>query len=52
LIPTPPVLRERLAYNIRERRFLQTLLRLSIQASEELAQQNRPKTAQQKAVKS
>ena len=36
LIPPPPVLRERLALNIKERRLLRLLLRLSIRASQEL----------------
>lgn len=35
LIPRPPVIRELLARNIHEARFLRALLRLSIQAAEE-----------------
>jgi hypothetical protein len=34
-IPRPPVVRRRLARNIRERRLLQSLLRLSIRAAQE-----------------
>jgi hypothetical protein len=37
-IPPPPVVRRRLARNIRERRLLQSLLRLSIRASQEGAE--------------
>jgi hypothetical protein len=35
LIPLPPVVRDRLARNIRERRLLRALLRLSVRALEE-----------------
>jgi hypothetical protein len=35
LIPSPPVVRDRLARNIREGRLLRALLRLSIRAAEE-----------------
>jgi hypothetical protein len=35
LIPPPPVVRERLAHNIREGRLLRSLLRLSLRAAEE-----------------
>jgi hypothetical protein len=35
LIPPPPAVRDRLARNIRERRLLRALLRLSIRAAEE-----------------
>jgi hypothetical protein len=41
LIPPPPIVRDRLARNIRERRLLRALLRLSIRAAEE-RQQQRP----------
>jgi hypothetical protein len=34
LIPPPPIVRDRLARNIRERRLLRALLRLSIRAVE------------------
>jgi hypothetical protein len=35
LFPSPPIVRDRLARNIRERRLLRALLRLSIRAAEE-----------------
>jgi hypothetical protein len=35
LIPPPPVVRDRLARNIKERRLLRSLLRLSIRAAED-----------------
>lgn len=35
LIPPPPVVRDRLARNIRERRLLRSLLRLAVRAVEE-----------------
>jgi hypothetical protein len=34
LIPPPPLVRDRLARNIRERRLLRSLLRLSLRAAE------------------
>ena len=34
LIPLPPVVRDRLAQNIKERRLLRSLLRLSVRAAE------------------
>jgi hypothetical protein len=40
LIPPPPIVRDRLARNIRERRLLRALLRLSIRAAEERRQQS------------
>jgi len=40
LIPPPPVVRDSLARNIRERRLLRSLLRLSVRASEERHQQS------------
>jgi hypothetical protein len=43
LIPSPPVVRERLAHNIRERRLLRALLRLSVRAVED--SQRTPLTA-------
>jgi len=39
LIPPPPVVRDRLAENIRERRLLRSLLRLAIQAAEQRRQE-------------
>jgi hypothetical protein len=47
LIPSPPVVRDRLARNIRERRLLRSLLRLSVRASEE--RQQGPHEARQEA---
>lgn len=38
LIPPPPILRDRLARNIKERRLLRALLRLSVRAAEERGQ--------------
>jgi hypothetical protein len=38
LIPPPPVVRERLASNVREGRLLRSLLRLSLRAAEERRQ--------------
>ncbi|WP_435009926.1 hypothetical protein P12x_001139 [Tundrisphaera lichenicola] len=35
LIPSPPVVRERLARNVREARLLRALLRLAIKANQE-----------------
>ena len=35
LIPLPPVVRDRLARNIKERRLLRSLLRLSVRAAED-----------------
>lgn len=35
LVPPPPVVRESLARNIRERRLLRSLLRLSVRVAEE-----------------
>jgi len=34
LIPPPPIIRERLSKNIKERRLLRALLRLSVRAAE------------------
>ena len=42
LIPPPPVVRGRLARNIRERRLLQSLLRLSVRAAQEGDDERRP----------
>jgi hypothetical protein len=39
LIPPPPAVRTRLAQNIRERRLLRALLRLSVRDAEERQQQ-------------
>jgi hypothetical protein len=36
LIPSPPIVRVRLARNLKERRLLRSLLRLSVRADEEL----------------
>jgi hypothetical protein len=35
LIPPPPLLRDHLARNLRERRYLRALLRLSVKAAED-----------------
>jgi hypothetical protein len=48
LIPPPPVVRDRLAQNIKERRLLRSLLRISIRAAEE-RRQEAPPTSCQKA---
>jgi hypothetical protein len=42
LIPPPPVVRDRLARNIRERRLLRALLRLSLRAAEERRSHSAP----------
>lgn len=39
LIPPPPVVRDRLARNIKERRLLRSLLRIAVRAAEELRQE-------------
>ena len=53
LIPPPPVVRNRLAINIRERRMLRTLLRLSIQAAEyRREQETKDARSDRKGVKS
>jgi hypothetical protein len=45
LIPPPPLLRERLAKNIREGRLLRALLRLSIRACQEKDRDNQERSA-------
>jgi hypothetical protein len=40
LIPPPPLLREHLARNLRERRYLRALLRLSVKAAEDRRQES------------
>ena len=47
LIPPPPLVRERLARNIRERRLLRALLRLSVRAADETRQIEIPKSNQE-----
>lgn len=42
LIPPPPVVRERLARNIKERRLLRSLLRLSVRAAEDRREEGPP----------